>query len=258
MSADGLARESQIGGGNAAICHKSSSFLAMLTQIAVSISTPDFSDLVEIVMARHHLSGCQRSGGQRNSALVRAAQKQAFLWEVRRHLIELARSGTLGSTLRERAQQLNQRGVRTARGNLIDEKKLSAAMKQLGVDSSRIKSLIYKAEYYADSTGVNEDDIFDQLWHEWLYHHTRILVDHGVIFYDDSDDKYAFIFKPIPPLDWQNNHPMLRDERVMRWWIRGTKVIPPQAQLVYALFGMFGFRKFSANRKRTAWRVSFP
>lgn len=257
MSADGLARESQIDGGNAA-CHKSSSFLAMLTQIAVPISTPDFSDLVEMMMARHHLSGSERSGGQRNSALVRSAQKQAFLWEIRRHLIELARSGTLGSTLRERAHQLNQRGVRTARGNSLDEKKLSAAMKLLGADASRIKSLIYRAEAFADSIDVDEAEIFDQLWHEWLYHNTRILVDHGVGFYDDTDDRYLFVFKPLPPLEWQAQHPMKRDRRVMVWWWGRNQVIPPQAQLVYALFGMFGFRKISVNNERTNWRVSFP
>ena len=209
-------------------------------------------------MARHDLSASQRSRGHHSSALVRTSRRQAFLWEVRRHLIELARSGTLASTLRERADQLNKRGVRTARGNKLDEKKLSIALKQLGADSNKIKALIRSAEDFADTIGVDEAEIFDQLWHEWLYHHTRILIEHGVTFYDDTDDRYQFVFTPVPPFEWQAKHPMKRDERVKVWWWGRNQVFPPQAQIVYAIFGMFGYCKVATNRKRSYRRIVFP
>ena len=206
--------------------------------------------------AKHPLNDAEKARGQRGSALVRSAQKQAFLWEVRGHLIKLARSGTLGSTLRQRAYQLNELGVRTTTGKLLDEQKLSAAMKLLGADSSKINDLLGKAIQAADYFGVEDSEMVDQLWHEWLYHHTLALVDRCTNFY--KDEEHRFIFKPVRPLDWQKNQQRNRDCRVKVWWEGRDKLIPQQARLVYALFGMFGHHKTEIGRKRRSGRALFP
>lgn len=206
--------------------------------------------------ARHLLTPLERAHGQRGSAIVRSAQKQAFLWQVRDNLIALARSGTLRSTLRERAAQLNEIGVRTTTGRLLDEPKLSAAMKLLGADAATIKGLQHRAKEAAYRFEVDESEMFDQLWHEWLYHHTRVMIDHGVNF--SRDDEHRFIFKPVRPFEWQNAQPTVRDPRTKIWWWGRNKAIPQQARLIYALFGMFEYQKVGSGSKGRSPRVLFP
>lgn len=206
---------------------------------------------------KHNLTDAEKSRGRRGSSLVRSAQRQAFLWEVRDNLIKLARLGTLSSTLRERADQLNELGVRTNTGKLLDEKKLGAAMKLLGADASNIRNLLYKAEQAAERFGVEDSEMVDQLWHEWLYHHTRILIDHRINFYE-AKDEYAFIFKPKHPFEWKAVRPTKRDPRTKIWWRGRDKVMPQQACLVYALFGMFEHQKIEIKRGGSLGRVLFP
>lgn len=202
---------------------------------------------------KHELQDAEVARGQRGSALIRTAQKNEFLWEVRRHLIELAKSGELGTTLRERADQLNARGVRTSQRNLLDEKKLGAALKALGVDSSTLNGLIHSATKAADDLGADDAEMFEQLWHEWLYHHTRVMVETGSIF--GLSDKQKFVFKGISPHIWRTKQqPKIRDPRVMIWWYGERRVLPPQARLVYALIGMFGYEK----RSRANGAMIFP
>ena len=112
--------------------------------------------------AKHPLNDAEKARGQRGSALVRSAQKQAFLWEVRGHLIKLARSGTLGSTLRQRADQLNELGVRTTTGKLLDEQKLSAALQLLGADTSKINALLHKAKEAAQTNARRREETIEE------------------------------------------------------------------------------------------------
>jgi hypothetical protein len=194
------------------------------------------------MIANHVLNDAEKARGQRSSGLIRTAKSNAFHWEVRDHLIELAKSGELGATLKERARQLNARGVRTTRGNELDERKLGAALKALGADTSRIKGLIVRAEIAAEDFDVDDADMFEQLWHEWLYHHTRAMLENRSVF--DVSNEHLFIFKPEHPKIWRDeNHPTKRDPRTKVWWYGRTPVLPQQARLVYALFGMFGYRK---------------
>jgi len=209
------------------------------------------------VTAKHDLTDAEKSRGQRGSALVRSAQKQAFLWEVRDHLIKLARSGTLGSTLRERADQLNELGVRTATGKLLDAQKLSAALQLLGADASKIKDLLLRAEKAAEIFGVEDSEMVDQLWHEWLYHHTIMLIEHRANFYK-LEGKFEFKFEPRRPFEWNKDRPTIRDQKAKIWWWGRNKVMPQQAHLVYALFGMFEHHKISIGRQGSSGRVMFP
>lgn len=208
-------------------------------------------------MTKHHLTDAEKSRGHRGSALVRSAQRQAFLWEVRGHLIELARSGALSSTLRERANQLNERGVRTTTGKIVNEKNLSSALKMLGVHTSKINALRHAAKKAAHNFEVDQSEMFDQMWHEWLYHHTRIMIDHGINFTGGSE--HDFFFKPMHPFTWdKKGRPEDRDHRVRLWWWGKRKILPQQAQLVFALFGMFGFQKNAVRRNGAALRVVQP
>ena len=202
---------------------------------------------------KHHLSDAEKSRGQRGSALVRSAQKQAFLWQVRDHLIKLARSGTLAPTLRERADQLNELGIRTTTGKLLDAQKLSSAMQLLGADATKIKELLDKAKQAAEKFGVEDSEMVDQLWHEWLYHHTLMLIEHHTNFH-----KVNFVFKPRRPFEWNKDSPTIRDPKTKIWWWGRDKVIPQQALLVYALFGMFEHQKIAIGRRGSSGRVMFP
>jgi hypothetical protein len=215
------------------------------------------SDLVEIMAARHSLNSAQRSHGNRNSALVRAADKNAFLWAVRDGLISLAREGVLGETLRERSNQLNRLGIRTARGKLLDPTKLSPALMALGADANTIKLLLKKATDAADIFGVEVSEMVDQLWHEWLYHHTKVMVDEGLLFGVNASN--PFRFEPAAPFDWAKaKHPIHRDSRVRLWWFGKHPVLPPQARLVFALFGMFGHTKKKLTASDAAHVYYFP
>lgn len=209
-----------------------------------------------IAMTFHRLDSEQAARGRAGSSTVRSAAKNAFLWEVRDQLIALAREGVLAKTLRERADQLNARGVRTTRGNLLDSTKLSPALMALGADANSMKLLHNKAIDAADEFGVDPAEMVDQLWHEWLYHHTLIMLDHGVIF--EASRRYPFRFNPLPPIQWNKNKPTLRDPRVMNWWHGKRIVIPPQAQLVYALFGMFYYYKIALRNQRGQSPIYFP
>ncbi|MEZ5681483.1 MAG: hypothetical protein R3E14_09330 [Erythrobacter sp.] len=207
-------------------------------------------------LTRHILSAAQASHGRMGSCAIRSAARNAFLWEVRDQLIALSREGVLGKTLRERAEQLNARGVRSTRGKLLDPQKLSPALIALGADANSVKLLHKKAVDAADEFGVDPAEMVDQLWHEWLYHHTLIMIEYGVTF--DANHKHPFRFKPIRPFEWSKNHPGLRDSRVTNWWYGKRMVLPPQAQLVYALFGMFFYRKVSLKKRRNQYMVYFP
>ncbi len=200
--------------------------------------------------ARHDLNAVERERGKRGSALVRSAERNAFLWAVRNNLIAIAREGELGVTLRERAHQLNRLGVKTTTGKLLDAQKLSPALMALGADTNTIKLLHQQAVNAADRFGVDEAEMVDQLWHEWLFHHTRVMVDEGLIF--GLSQKNPFRFRPVRPMVWvKKRHPIYRDHRVRSWWYGKRPLLPPQADLVFALFGMFGYikKKLSASGK---------
>ena len=184
---------------------------------------------------RHNLSSAQKERGRSHSAMIRSAYKNAFLLEVSRHIVELAKRGELRTTLKERADQLNERGVRTTNGKKLDPQKLSPAMMALGADANTMKRLLHKATDAADLFDVDDDIMLEQLWLEWLYYHTLLMFAGGSNMTGNNISQ--FIFKPVHPVDWE--HPRKRDVRVNIWWYGRKPVLPPQARLVFALFGMF-------------------
>lgn len=206
---------------------------------------------------RHSLSEGERERGRQGSALVRFAERNAFLLTVRDHLIAIAKTGELGGTLREQADQLNRLGVRTSTGKALDAQKLSPALMALGTDANSIKLLKKKAVDSAFQFGVADAEMVDQLWHEWLYHHTKVMVDEGLLF--GVSEKNPFRFEPVYPMDWdKRKHPIYRDHRVRLWWYGKQPIVPPQAKLVFALFGMFGYVKKKVSRPGKADAFYFP
>lgn len=202
---------------------------------------------------RHKLEAAETERGRRGSALVRGAAKNQFLWEVRDRLIELAKAGQLRRTLRERAEQLNALGVRTSTGRLLDSQKLAAALKALGAEVSIINQYILCAEKFSEKHCIDESYIFEQLWENWLYHYTKLMVDDGMIFGINKEN--YFKFSPIIPSKYkvEKLSPPERDSRVKRWWYGEPPVLPPQARLVFALFGMFGYSKQRSRDGRTVF-----
>jgi hypothetical protein len=199
---------------------------------------------------KHGLDGAQTARGRSQSQGVRSAHRNALLIAIRLNLIELAKTGELGKTLKERADQLNERGVRTAKGEKLDHKKLSAAMIELGADKRTIDRLLEDAIDAADDLGVADEEMVDQLWHEWLYHHTLLMFSHGSQMFVSKN--HPFVFQPVRPFDWE--HPRMRDHRINAWWYGKKKVFPLEARLVFALFGMFKYEK----RHRISGLPMFP
>lgn len=167
--------------------------------------------------------------GISRSRAVRSRAGERVLWDVRAAMIKLAKSGNLAETLKAQAAQLNELGVRTSRGNPMDEYKLHAALKKMGVDLKAIKRWLYDLENASAELEVPEAVLKRQLWQDWLAHEMRGWVneERGL----SNRAPFAPIF--VQPRDWKPAPP------------QPVMASPPAARLVYALIGAFEVEDFT-------------
>lgn len=167
--------------------------------------------------------------GISRSRAVRSSAGERFLWAVRDGMISLAKAGTLATTLKAQAAQLTALGVRTSRGNDVDEWKLSAALKKMGVDRTAIKRWLHDLEDAAAELDVPEYQLKRQLWQDWLAHELRGWIEDG----RGLSNRAAFEPVFVHPSEWKPApaYPVMAS--------------PPAARLVYALLGMFEVEDFT-------------
>lgn len=174
------------------------------------------------------------AAGVAGSLSVRKGSAEAFRWRVRNGIIELSKTGELGRTCKEIAEQLAARGVVTARGNPVDKFKVSVALREMGVDVNAVRRWLKKSVDAADAFGVLEDDMRIQLWDEWLAHTSAEWVERG----NGLDGKT----RPFVPVFVR---PHLYVPHHMRGVPRPHHFVaasPPVVRLAYAMFRMFELR----------------